>query len=173
MIHRLVALAFIGKPPTALHEINHINGGKTDNHVDNLEWVTRAENIKHAYDNGLAKIRNGTSASNAKLSGEQVQQILALYEQGLKPKDIAKSFPVSARAVSDLLFGRTHQNVTLPSAPKTLKGSRVLDREKVIGIKQMLNSGRQSSSDIAKAFGVSKSTVQHIKHGRMWSEVNP
>ena len=54
MIHRLVALTYLTNPNN-LPEVNHIDGNKLNNHVDNLEWVTRSENMIHAYSIGLIK----------------------------------------------------------------------------------------------------------------------
>ena len=67
--HRLVAKAFLPNPNN-LPQVNHKDGNKLNNNVDNLEWVTNKENQIHARDIGLTK--SGEQCRNTKLSLEQV-----------------------------------------------------------------------------------------------------
>jgi hypothetical protein len=53
LVHRLICLAFYGPPLVEGFNVNHKNGIKQDNRVENLEWASFSENIKHAYQNNL------------------------------------------------------------------------------------------------------------------------
>lgn len=69
LVHRLVAATFIENSCGESNQVNHINGVKDDNNVENLEWVTQSENMKHAYEIGLAT-RKRSGRRRRELSNE-------------------------------------------------------------------------------------------------------
>lgn len=80
-VHRVIAMTFIPNPKN-FKEVNHIDGNKLNNSVDNLEWTTRSENVKHAWRNNLIK-----NTSKRKLTKKEVMEIRELYNRrkGHKP----------------------------------------------------------------------------------------
>lgn len=75
LVHRLVALAFIPVENPDELQVNHKNGDKYDNHLDNLEWTTAKENVKHCIDNKLSKGR-GVPVKCLSLDGK----VLGFYD---------------------------------------------------------------------------------------------
>lgn len=109
-VHRLVATAFIGPPPTDKHVVNHKDGNRLNNFVGNLEWVTPSENQQHAFRIGLNKPRDlrGERHYNAKLTFAQVCEIRRMA--GLETtKRLASRFGVSRSAI-ELVLSRKRWN---------------------------------------------------------------
>jgi len=84
LVHRLVAEAFFGPPPSPDHEVNHKSGNKTDNRVENLEWVTHSENGRYAF-RVLGKRVGGVKGEKhgqSKLTPHKIKEIRRLYATG-------------------------------------------------------------------------------------------
>ena len=107
-VHRLVLAAFTGKFGL---EVNHIDGIKTNNNIENLEWVNRSENLKHAIKNGLFKIYKGDKHINAKLSEKEVLEIRKKYIPYFYSQyKLAKEYGVSQRTMSTLVRNLTYKS---------------------------------------------------------------
>ena len=105
-IHRLVAVAFIDNSHNKM-EVNHKDGNKLNNSVDNLEWMTRKENMLHAKKNKLINYK-GDSSPNRKLTVENSKQIRKLYEKGkFTQSEIGKMFNVHQSVISNVINNKS------------------------------------------------------------------
>lgn len=106
-IHRIIAKLFIPNPENK-SQVNHIDGDKSNNHSENLEWCTARENIDHAVINRMSACgeRNG----KAKLKAIDITLIKEKLNNREPVKDIANAYNVSIHTIYDIKNNKTWQN---------------------------------------------------------------
>lgn len=109
-IHRLVALAFLGPRPDGL-QINHKNGIKTDNRVENVEYCTPRQNMIHSIQVLKRKSPCGEASSQARLKTAEVIEIKRLLAAGVRIAAIARQFHVCPTTIGFIAHGATWKDV--------------------------------------------------------------
>lgn len=108
-IHRLVLMAFNPVENMDSLEVNHKDGNKKNNKLENLEWCTRIENQQHAYTTGLAKGRRGEKSNFAKLTNNDIQKIFEMRKLGKTQKEIADIIGCTRSNISYILNKKSWQ----------------------------------------------------------------
>lgn len=163
-VHRLVWEAFKG-PIAQGHVINHINGVKTDNRLENLEAITCRANTLHAF-RVLGRSRPGE-----KLQTEDIETIRKRRATGETLKCIAKSYSVTEACISSVCSGKTWIHARGPITPKQryrqyrndVMGR--IDTKTIDTIKKRYKAG-ESSRSLAKEFNVSDVTILNWIHDK-------
>jgi hypothetical protein len=183
-VHRLVAFAFLDNIFN-LPEVNHINTLRDDNRVENLEWVTKSENVTHTYYMGNKSVK-GSKNPSAKLSDKDVEIIKDLYATGKYSfASIGRHFNVKYNCIADIIKGNTWNNTGKKKEYTINKGTREekLNRIKTaiirkiktpVGVIQLEITGRVvgefiSASDAAKKTGfVPHSIRRNAERGTLY-----
>lgn len=104
-LHRVVAWAFLGEAPEGRPFVNHLNGVKTDNRAENLEWVSHAENCRHSAT--VLRKQRGERNPGAVL---RARDVLAIRERLARREGfaaIARDYRVTYQTIGHIHRGRT------------------------------------------------------------------
>ena len=157
-LHKLVAETFLGPRPEK-HDVNHKDGNKLNNRVDNLEYCTRSENVAHAYKNGLNKL---TSSVKIVETGETYNSI----------NECARAIDGSSKNIALCLNPKYQRNThkgyhfeiveqtELSTAPRLIR---------VIETGEIYNSVRECAREIG---GNHYNILQAIEHDRPYKDLH-
>jgi DNA-binding transcriptional regulator YiaG len=108
-VHRLVALSFIPNPEGKRY-VNHKDNNPSNNHMDNLEWATQAENINHAVRQG--RFNQGTLSPRTKFTEEQVKEIRRkILAKEISQTKLAKELGVTQNCISEIVNRLTWKHI--------------------------------------------------------------
>jgi hypothetical protein len=170
-VHRLVAEVFLGESNGL--QVNHINGIKTDNSIENLEYVTSKQNHEHAISTGLMPL--GSLRPGAKLTEDDVVLIKKLMLNDLDDQEISELTGTVTATISKIRHGKrwTHvmPDVVLPDRSEGTKGNsrgkRKISAEDIPVIRSMYSEGK-SLAEIGRTFKVHSGTIHAIVSGKTW-----
>ena len=171
-LHRLVAQTFIPNPDNK-PEVNHKDGNKHNNRVDNLEWVTSKENKEHARLNNLARYANCEDSGKAVCTNDQIKEACELMvENKLSLNTISKKLNIPIDTLYQIrsrgIWYEITKDYTFPEDP--VKDCKYND-DKVVAICELIKQGYGAAA-ISRMLNVGPSTVRDIKYGRSHKRVS-
>ncbi|UMZ35547.1 NUMOD4 domain-containing protein [Priestia megaterium] len=167
LVHRIVAQTFISNPDNK-PQVNHKNGVKNDNRLENLEWSTRQENIRHSIQSGLTKI--GSDSTSSKLTDNQVLEIRSLFAtKQYSFGELGRMFKVDSAGIGRIIKGLTWKHLPIVEYDfdidilerKRKKRPLILTEEQISEAQSMVESGL-SKRKVAEHFGITHTTINRM-----------
>ena len=155
LVHRLVAKLYLDIIEDKLY-VNHINGRKDDNRVQNLEWVSSSENMEHSHEVLRQKLSN-------KLSIKEMGIIIRRFNEGETMVSIKKDFQVSYNTIRRVISGAEYDTKTSNCNYSKNNKARKSGSERITKIQEeqiiKLKKDGKTYEEISKEVNVSKYTV--------------
>lgn len=174
-IHRLVAETFIPNPENK-PMVNHIDGDKTNNCVNNLEWVTPKENTQHALREGLMNPPVGERCASSKYNENQVLEVIKLLSKGKRNIEVSRLTGVDARSVSNIRNKKRWsylwdadkvQDLAIPDSDNGQFKSKMPLETRIEIIK---DAEHLTSKDLANKYSLNQNVAYRIKRGEYWKD---
>ena len=165
LVHRLVAMVFSdnnqNKP-----EVNHIDGNPDNNHVSNLEWVTREENQKHAFALGL-NTNKGECNGRALMTSDQAIEIYKFMLDGATSKEASLKYGFDVSTIRNIRIKKnwTEYLKDLEDIPAR-KNKTPVTREQVAIAKKLRKEYGLTCKQISEELGISLGQAEGIFRSR-------
>ena len=166
-VHRLVAIAFIPNPDN-LPQVNHKDGNKTHNWVENLEWSSSSDNDYHAYATGLKKKIYGENSHLHKYSRDAIEKACELMESGKYVlREISEMTAVPVPMLCRVRLRKSWCNVSKNYHIENCKRSHWYDgshysMRQMENVFRLLSENKLSIYDISDRTGVSVATIRNV-----------
>lgn len=168
-VHRLVTELFIKNIPENM-VVNHIDGNKHNNNIDNLEIVSHKENINHAYKLGLIKNKYGEQHHNSKLEEKDILEIYKLIKKGFVNKQISEIMKVDFRTVSLIRNGKRWKRLFKLHMKEIIK-SKGTNKDLVFCFKLLEDLNKLTNIQISKKYNLEPSLISRVRSKQTWISV--
>lgn len=169
-VHRLVALLFINKPE-GKDFVNHKDSDRTNNKVENLEWVTQKENMQHAHSNGAFRKKTGQHHL-AIHSDEIIHKACSMMAEGRRDIDISNITGLHRATVGDIRKRKVWNHISCDYKFITPKKRRLSD-DTVHWVCRMITEGKSPKDIVDLSNGkVAKQMVCDIRLKKSYKDIS-
>lgn len=172
-IHRLVALAFIPNPENK-PDVNHKDGNKSHNYVENLEWVTKSENIRHAFKTGLMN-HQGSKNARAKLDEKIVHLIWDDIHDDKNSKkmiEIANKYKIPKSTLTSIYHGRSWKTIyDERHKPSDVHLDKKYTDDQIRLAKQLMREKTKPIKEISAITGITNSYLYNIRQNKYRKDI--